>query len=118
MIAEGEEGQGLFLILKGQIEVTKKSPEAAKVVLATLKEGDVFGEISLIQETPTTATCSAVTRGELLFLPKKDFVSMVARHPELRDELSRITADRLQKTKQLLDTVPIDLIEDDDLIML
>jgi CRP-like cAMP-binding protein len=117
LIAEGEEGQGLFLVLKGNVEVSKKGPDG-KVVLATLKEGDVFGEISLLQETPTTATCTAVTRGELLFLPKKDFASTLARHPELRDELSKITSERLRQTKELLETAPLELIEDDDLIML
>jgi len=117
LIAEGEEGQGLFLVLKGNVEVSKKGPDG-KVVLATLKEGDIFGEISLIQETPTTATCTAITRGELLFLPKKDFASTVARHPELRAELSKITSERLQKNKELMDTAPLEIIEDDDLIML
>jgi CRP-like cAMP-binding protein len=117
LIAEGEEGQGLFLILKGQVEVSKKGTDG-KLVLATLKEGDVFGEISLLQTTATTATCCAVTRGELLFLPKRDFVSTLARHPELKDELSKITAERLKKTRELMDTETLELIEDDDLIML
>ncbi len=118
LIAEGEEGQGLFLVLKGHIEVSKKDTDGDKMVLATLKEGDVFGEISLIQASPTTATCVAKTRGELLFLPKKDFVSTVARHPELKEELSKLTADRIQKTKEMLDPDEYELIEDDDLIML
>jgi CRP-like cAMP-binding protein len=118
LIAEGEQGQGLFLILKGSIEVSKKDGDGAKIVLATLKEGDVFGEISLIQETPTTATCSAVTRGDLLFLPKKDFVSTMARHPEMKSELAKITAERVEKTKRMLDPSEYVLIEDDDLIML
>jgi CRP-like cAMP-binding protein len=118
LIAEGEAGQGIFLILKGQIEVSKKDPGGDKIQLATLKEGDVFGEISLIQDSPTTATCAAVTRGELLFLPKKDFISTMARHPELKTELSKITAERIQKTKKMLDPSEYVLIEDDDLIML
>ncbi len=119
LIAEGEQGQGLFLIVKGNIEVSKKGPDGNKLVLATLKEGDVFGEISLLQSTPTTATCQALTRGELLFLPKKDFVSTMARHPELKDELSKITAERIQKNKQMLEpSADYELIEDDDLIML
>ncbi|MEK7705240.1 MAG: cyclic nucleotide-binding domain-containing protein [Myxococcota bacterium] len=117
LIAEGEEGQGLFLVLKGGVEVTKVA-DGQKVSLAKLKEGDVFGEISLLQESPTTATCTAITRGELLFLPKRDFAAVMGRHPELRDELSKITAERIKKTKELLDPEQYELIEDDDLIML
>lgn len=118
LIAEGEVGQGLFLILKGNVQVTKKSDDGETIVLATLKEGDVFGEIALLQDSPTTATCTASSKGELLFLPRKEFLSTMARHPELKDELARITAERLQKTKQLMDTEELTIIEDDDLIML
>jgi CRP-like cAMP-binding protein len=118
LIGEGEEGQGLFLVLKGSVEVSKSSADGSKVVLAKLKEGDVFGEISLIQETPTTATCQAITSGELLFLPKEDFIALVSRHPELKNELSKITADRIQKTKEMLEPGEAELIEADDLIML
>ena len=67
----------------------------------------------------TSAAVDLFSRAELLFLPKNVFNSTMARHPELKDELSKITADRIQKTKQAL-AVDEDLllIEDDDLIML
>ncbi|MBI3180392.1 MAG: cyclic nucleotide-binding domain-containing protein [Deltaproteobacteria bacterium] len=118
LIAEAEEGQGLFLILKGNVEVTKKADGGQPVKLARLNEGDVFGEISLIQDTATTATCTAVTRGDLLFLPKREFKGLIARHPEMKDELAKITAERVQKTKALMEPTEYELIEDDDLIML
>lgn len=115
LIGEGEEGQGLFLILKGQVRVTKKD-DGEDIQLAVLKEGDVFGEISLINDQPTTASCTAKTRGQLLFLPKREFNSVVARHPEMRDELAKITQERVEKTKNALE--PPELITDDDLILL
>ncbi|MEM6734002.1 MAG: cyclic nucleotide-binding domain-containing protein, partial [Myxococcota bacterium] len=55
LIGEGEEGQGLFLVLKGQVRVTKKDG-GEDIQLAILKEGDVFGEIALITDQPTTAS--------------------------------------------------------------
>ncbi|MEL6761786.1 MAG: hypothetical protein AAFP04_15490, partial [Myxococcota bacterium] len=64
----------------------------------------------------TTATCTAKSRGHLLFLPKREFSSVVARHPEMRDELAKITAERIEKTKNALE--PPELITDDDLILL
>lgn len=115
LIGEGEEGQGLFLILKGQVRVTKKD-NGEDIQLAILKEGDVFGEISLINDQPTTASCTAKSRGQLLFLPKREFNSVVARHPEMRDELAKITQERVEKTKNALE--PPELITDDDLILL
>ena len=119
LIHEGEEGHGLYMILKGQVEVSKMDG-ADRVVLATLKEGDVFGEIALLQSSATTASCYARTKGEVLFLGRQDFHSTMARHPELKDELSKLTADRIKKTQELMNPEDDDfiLIEDDDLIML
>ncbi|MBI5507182.1 MAG: cyclic nucleotide-binding domain-containing protein [Deltaproteobacteria bacterium] len=119
LIGEGEPGQGLYLILKGGVDVTKKDASGQVVRLAQLKEGDVFGEISLLQDSPTTATCTATMRGDLKFLPKREFASLMARHPELRGELAKITTERLQKTKQMMAADDsFEMIEDDDLIML
>ena len=121
LIREGDEGQGLYLILKGQVDVTKRGDDGRERDLATLKEGDIFGEISLIQSSPTTATCKTKTRATLLFLPKKTFNSTMARHPELREELSKITADRVKQQRDTLANPEADdfiLIEDDDIIML
>lgn len=119
IIREGDDGKGLYLVLKGQVDVLKWS-EGTEKNLATLKEGDVMGEISLLQASPTTASCRAKTKCELLFLERKVFNSLMARHPELKAELSKITADRIQKTKEALNPEADDfmLIEDDDVIML
>ena len=84
LITEGETGEGLFLVLKGEVEVTKKDGGGEKVLLAKLKEGDVFGEISLLQDLPTTATVRALNNGECLVLPRREFNSTMARHPELK----------------------------------
>lgn len=118
LISEGEAGQGLFLILKGHVEVFKHDPDGTTVQVATLREGDVFGEIALLQDTPTTATVTAASTGELLFLPRKEFVSTMLRHPEFKDELGKLTAERIAKDKQRLGTENFVLIDADDLIML
>lgn len=117
LIVEGEQGQGLFLILKGEVSVSKRDGDET-VALATLREGDVFGEISLLEESPTTATCTAKTRGELLFLPKREFRSIMARHPEMRDALAKLSAERLKHTEDVLNPDEFILIEEDDLILL
>jgi CRP-like cAMP-binding protein len=61
-----------------------------------------------------------MTHCELLFLERKIFNSMMARHPELKNELTRLTSDRIQKTKEALNPESDEfiLIEEDDVIML
>jgi hypothetical protein len=74
-----------------------------------------------LNSSPTTATCKSKVRSQVLFLPKKSFNGVMARHPELKGELSKITADRVQKQKAALTNPEAEdfvLIEDDDVIML
>jgi CRP-like cAMP-binding protein len=120
LIKEGEEGKGLFLIIKGEVDVSKKDASGTDKLLASLKEGEIFGEISLINSQPTTASCKAKVPSQVLFLPRQTFNSVMARYPELKAELSKVTADRIQKTKDALNPASADfeLIEDDDVIML
>jgi CRP-like cAMP-binding protein len=60
IIAEGEAGDTAFLIISGSVEVTIESSGKAKNV-GTLKAGDVFGEMSLIDPGPRSATVKAVS---------------------------------------------------------
>ena len=76
-----------------------------EVELAILKEGDLFGEISILRDTPTTAHVRGMQRGEVLFLHKEDFLGMAARHPEVQQALSEITEERLRHNELLLEEV-------------
>ncbi len=70
---EGEAGDKLYIILKGEVEIFKPISEGREEILATLKSGDYFGEMSLVDQAPRSA--SARVGGELsaLTMSKKDF---------------------------------------------
>lgn len=107
MIEEGEQGRGLYLILRGEQRVTTNETGRA-MELARLKGGDVFGEISLLRDRPTNATVTATSVGEVLFLPKEDFQEMLKSHPEVRETLESMSDDRLQKRGQLTGEIVLD----------
>ena len=96
LIEEGEPGRGLFLVLRGDYAVTTKK-DGAEVALARLGGGDVIGEISLGREAPTNATVTAQSIGEVLFLPKEDFLAILAAHPEVKAVLSSMSDARLKE---------------------
>ncbi|HUU02016.1 MAG TPA: cyclic nucleotide-binding domain-containing protein [Myxococcota bacterium] len=101
IIREGEPGQGLYLILGGEVSVAKFEG-GSLVHLASLREGAVFGEISLVRDTPTTATVKATRGGEFLFLSRDDFQELVAEHPEIKEALSSLSNERLDEQRQAL----------------
>ncbi len=94
LIREGEAGRGLFLILRGAMNVTK-SENGENVVLATLSSGDVFGEISLLSNEPTTATVTATEKSTVLFLGRDYFKRLIDAIPEIRNYVFQLGEERL-----------------------
>lgn len=102
IIAEGHPGRGLFVLLAGEVDVSKIDG-ASKVLLATLKPGDVFGEISLLNDEPATATVTAARQSTVLFLAKDIFQRLVAAFPEIREYVSNLGEERMMDTRLLLE---------------
>jgi CRP-like cAMP-binding protein len=100
LIEEGEQGRGLFLVLRGEFDVTQKELGPRNNRVATLKSGDIFGEISLIKASPTTATVTSRAGGEVLFLARTDFDAALLRHPTLKATLGDLTSERLRQNRQ------------------
>jgi len=103
IIREGEEGKALYVIKHGSIEVSVKRPGTAeKLVVATLREGDFFGEISLLQHKPTTATCTAQVPTSMFRLPKAAFNELIMIHPQMLETMSTTVDERLKSTTKSL----------------
>ena len=115
IIEEGRKGIGLFVVLRGEAEVKKREGNTL-VPLALLREGDVFGEISLIKDIPTTATVIAARDGEFLFLSRKEFENRVRRNPELWRTLSDISEERLKETARLMSET--EFLADDEFVLI
>ena len=115
IIEEGQPGQGLYVVLHGEVDVSKVDGQE-KVLLATLKSGDVFGEISLLQDEATTASVTAATNSTVLFLHREIFEKLIAAVPEIREYVEDLGEERLMDTRILLDDEGEELT-DDDLIM-
>lgn len=115
LIKEATKGPGLFLLLGGSAEVSKAGA-GDRVHLATLKGGDLCGEMSLLGDSPTTATVTAAEDMEALFLSRDDFHAVVREHPELVKYLAGLTDERLRQNRALLHSRG--LLEDDEHVMI
>ena len=102
IVREGQEGKGLYLILTGEVDVTKVDGQE-KVLLATLRAGECFGEISLVKQSPTTATVTSARHTTVLFLPRPAFLKLVEALPELATYFRELTEERLMDTRLVLD---------------
>lgn len=78
ILREGESSDGVYILKKGRVSISRMNADGQEVVLAELGEGEVFGEMSLISHLPCSATVKAMGEAEVLHLSKKQFVHSLA----------------------------------------
>jgi small-conductance mechanosensitive channel len=92
VVREGEGGDSLFTLVSGQADVLAGPGDAAP--LATLKRGEIFGEMSLLTGAPRSATVRAKTSLEVLEINKAGLQKVLAKRPELSERLAELVSRR------------------------
>jgi CRP-like cAMP-binding protein len=93
----GDPGDALFIIVSGEVKISLPSDEGDEAILATLREGDVFGELALLDGAPRSATASALVPTEAVVLPRDRFRELIATVPAVRDVLLASLAGELRR---------------------
>ncbi|OUR94132.1 hypothetical protein A9Q84_17635 [Halobacteriovorax marinus] len=91
VIRIGEIGDEMFMIGHGTVEVIFKDG----TVVASLHEGQIFGEAALLRETTRNADVRAQTYCDLYILKKADFLEIIEKHPDLLDSMEKVTSRRV-----------------------
>jgi cAMP-dependent protein kinase regulator len=94
VIHEGEQGRGLFVVLSGELDVSRRGADGTAVPLGGLRTGDVFGEMAILRNAATTATVVAVRPATVLFLAREYVSRIVAAVPEIKSYLEALAEDR------------------------
>jgi len=118
IVREGTVGDGLYVILEGEVEVflperaAGGGHRASRIRLNRLGPGRCLGEYSVIDDQPSSASVSAVTATRLWFLPKTEFRKLVERHDRVGrtvyGNLLRYLVTRLRGKDKELDIVLLD----------
>jgi len=88
---EGEVGDGMYVVVEGQVRISKNIPGAGEEALAILERGDYFGEMALIDNRPRSADARAHTEGVVVLAIPRDVVEGVL------DIRSKVSSLRLLK---------------------
>jgi CRP-like cAMP-binding protein len=121
IFAEGESGDELYIIQKGAVKIAK-IVDNNEVLLAVLKNGDIFGEMALLESKPRTACAVAFEDCQVQVVNRANFERMIATQPQIIAWLTTLLSDRLWFIyKQLANTLvndPLGRIYDALLIQL
>jgi alkyl hydroperoxide reductase subunit AhpC len=95
IIAEGDAPDRFYVIVRGEVAVSRRSPEGGEIELATLGPGQFFGEIGILAETRRTASVRAIDDVELLVLRWGAFQTALEESDSTDRDFSEIVQERL-----------------------
>ena len=93
----GDPGDALFVIVSGEVKISLPSETGDEAILATLRPGDVFGELALLDGAPRSASATALTPTETVILPRDRFRELIATEAGVRDALLASIAGELRR---------------------
>jgi CRP/FNR family transcriptional regulator len=100
LFTEGEPGDRLYVITTGKLKLGRSAPDGRENLVAVLGPGEMFGELSLFDPGPRTATASALTDSTLMGLGHEDLRPWLAGRPEVALHLLQALAKRLRRTNE------------------
>ena len=92
---EGDEGNAMYVITQGSVEISRKSTND-KVVLAELESGDFFGEMAIVAKSRRTATATALTDCILTMFKAGELEQMIETRPDIAARMINTLMQRVK----------------------
>ena len=102
VFSEGDDGDRLFIVLEGKVKITRASADGRENLIAVLGAAEMFGELSLFDPGPRTASVSAITDSTLASLDHDDLRPLLLERPGVAVELLQPLAQRLRRTNEAM----------------
>ena len=103
---EGDPGNDMYILADGAVAVSIRLPDGGTREIARFSPGDFFGEMSIFDDAPRSASCQAVSRSTLLSLSRGAFSDVISQHPAIAQKLMyrmlNITTQRLRGTSEFV----------------
>jgi CRP-like cAMP-binding protein len=103
LVVQGAEGDSLFVLADGELEVLLRQEDGRDVVVDTMAKGAVVGEMSLLTGAPRTATVRALEGAVVYEIGTRQYAPLIAAHPELLDQLADLMVERMRGRRERLD---------------
>lgn len=101
VLQEGDPGDSLYIVLDGELEVTKRHGEQ-EVLLAVYKAGQFFGEMALLEQAPRSASVRTLRESRLLLISQAAFQTLLSCSPSAPFKILRTVTSRLRSTESML----------------
>ena len=93
----GDPGDALYIVLTGRVKISSPSDTGVEAILTTLRPGEWFGALALLDGAPRSASATAVDATDTLILPRDRFRQLVDDEPSIRDHVLTALAEELRR---------------------
>ena len=107
IVSEGEPSQSMYILLAGRAKVQRSDSEGKEVILAVLGSGEYFGEMSLIDDSPRSASVITLESSEFIAVSKEAFKAMLAQSPDMAMSVMRGLVRRLREADKKIETLAL-----------
>lgn len=107
LFSDGEEAKGFYVILSGKVKLFKVSPEGKEQILHIVSAPDAFAEAALFLEGTYPAFAEAMTDSQLLYFPKRDFIQLIEKNPQLSINIIVTLSHFLKKFASLIEELSL-----------
>jgi len=99
LVSEGQAPDGLYIVLRGRVNLLRAADGGRDLILAALGPGEVFGEVCAFGNVMNSTTAVAAVQSELLRIPPEALVDHLRREPETVLRLMRLQGDKLREVE-------------------
>jgi uncharacterized protein YhbP (UPF0306 family) len=97
IVRQGAPADKMFIIVKGEVSVAREEEDGSKTELETLSDGQFFGELAILRDTPREATAKAETDVMLLAMQRETFQKLVAGSLGATEDFDRVIKQRMEQ---------------------
>jgi CRP-like cAMP-binding protein len=101
IFSEGDFGREMYIILKGEVEIFRIL-DGKKSQLAVLKQGDIFGELAIIDKFPRSANAVALTDSVVLAVNSSAFESVILESKDFTKKIIKLLSTRIRRTNDIV----------------
>jgi CRP/FNR family cyclic AMP-dependent transcriptional regulator len=97
---EGDKGDSLYVVLKGQVKVCLYDEDGREYILAAIGKDGFFGELALIDELPRSANVITLENSELLIIKRHEFTRLLMENPTITISILKVLSRRLREADE------------------
>jgi CRP/FNR family transcriptional regulator, cyclic AMP receptor protein len=107
VVNRGDESSSLYLIRSGRVSVMIDHDDGRRIILCNLEAGEHFGELSLLDGEPRSATITTLERSEFIIIHRTDFWALIQQNPAIAANVIKFLCHRVRRLTEMAESLAL-----------